>query len=96
MAVLVPEQGKPHTQVTKYAAAQDIYQTEVRQPVMAVAPGATGTTDLRFFAGAKEWAAIRAYQKNTAGWTACSAPRRRRMPRSPASSIRSTGAGSSS
>ncbi|MBP9182800.1 MAG: membrane protein insertase YidC [Fuscovulum sp.] len=67
MAVLVPEQGKPHTQVTKYAAAQDIYQTEVRQPVMAVAPGATGTTELRFFAGAKEWAAIRGYQ-NEYGW----------------------------
>ncbi|MFZ1481401.1 MAG: membrane protein insertase YidC [Paracoccaceae bacterium] len=62
MAVLVPEQGKPHTQVTKYAAASDIYQTEVRQPVMTVAPGASGAATSQFFAGAKEWETITEYQ----------------------------------
>jgi YidC/Oxa1 family membrane protein insertase len=62
MAVLVPEQGKPHTQVTKYVAGSDIYQTEVRQEVLTVAPGATASTASRLFAGAKEWATIRGYQ----------------------------------
>ncbi|MDQ2067490.1 membrane protein insertase YidC [Xinfangfangia sp. CPCC 101601] len=62
MAVQVPEQGKAHTQVVKYAAAQNVYQTEIRQPVMTVAAGATAETSSRFFAGAKEWATIRAYE----------------------------------
>lgn len=62
MAVLVPEQGKPHTQVTKYVANLDVYQTEVREPVMTVAPGASGKATSRLFAGAKEWETITAYQ----------------------------------
>ena len=40
----------------------DIYQAEVRQPLMSVAPGATMQTTTRMFAGAKEWETIRAYQ----------------------------------
>lgn len=62
MAILVPEQGKAHTQVVKYAAAQNVYQTEVREKPMTVAPGDTGVSSSRLFAGAKEWAAIRAYE----------------------------------
>ena len=62
MAVLVPEQGKPHTQVTKYVANLDVFQTEIREPVMIVAPGASGKATSRLFAGAKEWEAITAYQ----------------------------------
>ncbi|MES2666472.1 MAG: membrane protein insertase YidC [Pseudomonadota bacterium] len=62
MTTLIPEQGKPYTAVTKYVAASDIYQTEVRQPVMTVAPGATISTTSRLFAGAKEWVTIKAYQ----------------------------------
>ena len=66
MTVLVPEQGKPFTSVTKYVASADIYQTEVRQPVVAIAPGASVTNATRIFAGAKEWEAIRAYQNDGA------------------------------
>ena len=62
MAVLVPDQGKPHTQVTKYVANLDVYQTEVREPVVSVAPGTSAKATTRLFAGAKEWEAIRAYQ----------------------------------
>ena len=62
MTVLVPEQGKPFTSVTKFVPTANIYQTETRQPVMAIAPGATITTESRVFAGAKEWETIRAYQ----------------------------------
>ncbi len=69
MAVLVPEAGKPHTQVTKYVASADIYQTEVRQPAVTVAAGTSASTTTRLFAGAKEWATIRAYQNGPEGET---------------------------
>ena len=62
MTTLVPEQGKPYTAVAKYLPGSDIYQAEVRQPLMTVVPGATMETTTRMFAGAKEWETIRAYQ----------------------------------
>ena len=62
MTTLVPEQGKPYKSVIKHVAEGDIYQAEVRQAVIAIAPGATAQTTTRLFAGAKEWATIRAYQ----------------------------------
>ena len=65
MTVLVPEQGKPFTAVTKYTPSSDVYQTETRQPVLTVEPGATAQSTTRLFAGAKEWETIRNYQ--TAG-----------------------------
>ncbi len=70
MTILVPEQGKPFTSVLKYTPGPNIYQTEVRQPVLTVAPGATAETTTRVFSGAKEWETIRAYEKdqNIAGF----------------------------
>ena len=62
MTTLVPEQGKPFKSVLKYVPNADIYQAEVRQPVVSLVQGATATTSIRFFAGAKEWATIRAYE----------------------------------
>lgn len=62
MTTLIPEQGKPYTSVSKYVAGADIYQAEVRQPLMTVAPGGTGETTTRLFAGAKEWETIRRYE----------------------------------
>jgi YidC/Oxa1 family membrane protein insertase len=62
MTTLIPEQGKPFTSVSKYTASSDTYQTEVRQPVQAVAPGASISVTTRLFAGAKEWETIRAYE----------------------------------
>jgi YidC/Oxa1 family membrane protein insertase len=66
MTVLVPEQGKPFTSVTKFVPQANIYQTEIRQPVVAVAAGQSVTTTQRLFAGAKEWEAIRSYQNEGA------------------------------
>ncbi len=66
MTTLIPEQGQPFTSVTKYVAATDVFQVETRQPVIAVAPGATASSTSRLFAGAKEWETIRNYQ-NDAG-----------------------------
>jgi YidC/Oxa1 family membrane protein insertase len=62
MTTLIPEQGKPYKSVIKYVPSANIYQVEVRQPVMTVAPGATIETSTRLFAGAKEWETIRTYQ----------------------------------
>ncbi|MFN3721814.1 MAG: membrane protein insertase YidC [Paracoccaceae bacterium] len=64
MTVLVPEQGKPFTSVTKFVPQANIYQTETRQAVVAVAPGETVTSTQRLFAGAKRWETIRAYQND--------------------------------
>ena len=70
MTVLVPEQGKPFSAVMKYVPGSNIYQTEVRQPAVTVAPGASAETTTRVFAGAKEWETIRAYERdeNIAGF----------------------------
>jgi YidC/Oxa1 family membrane protein insertase len=62
MTALVPEQGKPFKSVLKFVPDAEIYQAEVRQPVVSLAAGAKATSTTRFFAGAKEWATIRAYQ----------------------------------
>lgn len=67
MTTLIPQQGKPFTEVTKYTPDADIYQTEVREPLMTIAPGVTAETSVRFFAGAKEWETISAYE-NDPGW----------------------------
>ncbi|HEY6919133.1 MAG TPA: membrane protein insertase YidC [Tabrizicola sp.] len=64
MTTLVPEQGKPVTQVTKHVASSDIYQTEIRQAVQTLAPGAEIRNSIQLFAGAKEWATIRGYDQS--------------------------------
>ncbi|PZQ49652.1 MAG: membrane protein insertase YidC [Rhodovulum sulfidophilum] len=62
MTTLIPPSNQPFTAVTKYTAATDTFQTDVRMPVMTVAPGAIGVSETSLFAGAKEWATIREYQ----------------------------------
>ena len=62
MATLVPTQGSPYTSVAKFTPGANIYQAEVRQPLMTVAPGATATATQQLYAGAKEWETIRSYQ----------------------------------
>lgn len=63
MTTLIPEQGKPFKSVLKYVPNSGIYQAEVRQPAISLAPGATTTSTMKVFAGAKEWATIRAYER---------------------------------
>ncbi|MBA3911247.1 MAG: membrane protein insertase YidC, partial [Rhodobacter sp.] len=62
MTTLIPEQGKPYKSVLKYVPNAGIYQAEVRPPAVSLAAGATTTSTLRLFAGAKEWATIRSYE----------------------------------
>jgi YidC/Oxa1 family membrane protein insertase len=68
MTTLIPEQGTPYTAVVKFTptgpgdTSAGVFQTEIRQPVVTVAPGASAESASRLFAGAKEWATIRNYQ----------------------------------
>ncbi len=62
MTSLVPDQGTAFTAVAKYTPGSDIYQAEVRAPLLTVAPGASATQGQRLFAGAKEWETIGNYQ----------------------------------
>lgn len=64
MTTLVPPPNQAFTAVTKYTAATDTFQTDIRMPVLTVAPGETASSTTSLFAGAKEWATIRDYQKN--------------------------------
>ena len=65
MATLIPTQGSAYTSVAKFTPGSNIYQAEIRQPLMTVAPGASATATQQLYAGAKEWDTLRAYQ--TAG-----------------------------
>ena len=67
MTTLIPEQGKPFKAVSKYTPGADLYQVEVRQPVLSIAPGTSTTTRIQLFAGAKEWETIHEYQ-NDPNW----------------------------
>ncbi len=64
MTTLIPSAGVPFTEVVKYVDRADIYQTETRLPPREVAAGETHASESRLFAGAKEWATIRAYQND--------------------------------
>ncbi len=62
MTTMIPAGDQPFTSAVRYGEQSDIYQTQVRMPVVDVAPGTTATVETRLFAGAKEWETIRNYQ----------------------------------
>jgi YidC/Oxa1 family membrane protein insertase len=64
MSTLVAPAGQSFTAVTKHTAATDTFQTDMRLPVIGVAPGATAESSTWLFTGAKEWATIRDYQRD--------------------------------
>jgi YidC/Oxa1 family membrane protein insertase len=64
MTALVPASGSAFTAVAKQVPQADIYQTEARLPVIDVAPGATASSEMHLFAGAKEWETLRGYENN--------------------------------
>ncbi len=61
--ILIPDQATPFRSVQKYFPSRDIYQAEAVMPVQTVAAGATATVTTQLFAGAKEWEAIRNYER---------------------------------
>ena len=62
MTTLVPQSGKGFRSTAKYFETADIYQTETVLQRQTVAIGQSASVSTRFFAGAKEWEAIRGYQ----------------------------------
>ncbi len=64
MTTLIPTPGQPFRSVAKYVPGADIYQTEARLPTQDIAAGETVSVETMLFAGAKEWATIRGYEKN--------------------------------
>jgi YidC/Oxa1 family membrane protein insertase len=62
MSALIPAPGSAFTAVAKHVPSADIFQTEARFPPVTVAPGQSASAEIALFAGAKEWAVIRAYQ----------------------------------
>ncbi|MBO9478762.1 membrane protein insertase YidC [Shimia sp. R11_0] len=62
MATLIPGGDAGFKSVSKYDAARDIYQAEAVMRTLTVAEGETAEANSQLFAGAKEWATIRAYQ----------------------------------
>ena len=60
MTTLIP--NGPFKSVSKYNPTRDMYITEAVATTRTIAPGETIQVGSRFFAGAKEWEAIRAYQ----------------------------------
>jgi YidC/Oxa1 family membrane protein insertase len=64
MGALLGQPGQPLTMVGQYVPGADIYQVSLRMPTVTVEPGATGEVRSMLFAGAKEWATLRAYEQN--------------------------------
>jgi len=64
MTTLIGDPGQGFTSVAKYIPGADIYQSEMRQPAIDLAPGETRTVTSMLFAGAKEWETIRDYERD--------------------------------
>jgi len=62
MTTLIPAKDQKFKEVTKFLPESTIFQTDVRMPVMSVAPGATADMTTSLFAGAKVWEIIKGYQ----------------------------------
>ncbi len=62
MTTLVPAGDLPFTSVLQYDAGADIYRSTARLATVELADGATTEVTTQFFAGAKEWEAIREYE----------------------------------
>ena len=63
MTTLLPAQGQPFSSVSKYVPQNDTYQIEMRLPTVEIPAGETVDITTSLFAGAKEYEAIRAYER---------------------------------
>ena len=63
MATLIPNPGQSFVAAAKFTPGSSTYQTDMRLPLMDVAPGASTSMSTSLFAGAKEWETIRRYEK---------------------------------
>ena len=63
MTTLIPDVGTPFSSVIKYEPQRNIYQARAMLPTLQLAPGQSQEVTTQLFAGAKEWEAIRNYQR---------------------------------
>ena len=63
MSTLIPAPGTGFKSVSKYDDRRDIYQTEAVLPTQTIQDGQNVTITTQLFAGAKEWEAIRNYER---------------------------------
>ncbi|MEM9350126.1 MAG: membrane protein insertase YidC, partial [Pseudomonadota bacterium] len=63
MTTLVPAPGTEFTSTAQMSANTGIMQALTLYPTLDLAPGQTQTASAQFFAGAKEWEAIRNYER---------------------------------
>ncbi|TNJ40717.1 membrane protein insertase YidC [Phaeobacter sp. B1627] len=63
MSTLIPAPGESFRAIAKYDERRDIYQTDVVLPTMTLAAGESARAETQLFSGAKEWAAIRDYER---------------------------------
>ncbi|MEM9968700.1 MAG: membrane protein insertase YidC [Pseudomonadota bacterium] len=61
-AILIPGSGQTFDQALTFDARAEIYRAVTRLPTQTVAPGAAVSATTQLFAGAKEWAILRAYE----------------------------------
>ncbi|MGB3245650.1 MAG: membrane protein insertase YidC [Sulfitobacter sp.] len=66
-AVLIPETEQVFEQALTYDPRSDVYHAFARLPTQSVEVGQSVTSTTRFFAGAKEWALLRAYSEGENG-----------------------------
>ncbi len=64
MTTLIPDQTRPFEAISRYFGTNDVYEADAIMPSETVAAGGETTVSTRFFAGAKEWETIRAYQND--------------------------------
>lgn len=62
MTTLIPAPGQAFKSVAKHTQRSNTFQTDMRLPILSVAPGGTEAITTSLFAGAKEWETIRHYQ----------------------------------
>ena len=61
-AILIPSAGQTFDQALTYDARADVYRAVTRLPTQTVAAGQGVEVTTQLFAGAKEWAILRAYE----------------------------------
>ncbi|KIC11655.1 insertase [Leisingera sp. ANG-M1] len=64
MSTLAPAPGQPFRSIAKFDERREIYQTDIVLPTVTLADGQSSEVTTELFAGAKEWATIRGYQKD--------------------------------
>ncbi len=66
MTALIPESGQAFTGAFKLAGREGapVFSADVRLPPISIAPGATETSTIRFFAGAKQADVLKGYEKS--------------------------------